>query len=178
MGARAQERGCCLWPPPPPSQHASSPALPPSYTSVSPSVPLRLHFLCPLIAPCPQLPSPCGSPTLSVTPYLCLPLLYSVTPSPPRLCPLSSLAPLALDGTAGAPRGCLGLPISPFPIVWTNSYPVSSAETWVDVFKRNSLGSKGKTNPNKATHHLETALVTKAGPSALTVLGPGCRDPS
>lgn len=32
----------------------------------------------------------------------------------------------------------------------------------MDVFKRNLLGSKGKTNPNKPAHPLETALVTKA----------------
>lgn len=58
-----------------------------------------------------------------------------------------------------APRGLL---ISAFLMVWTNSFPFSSVETWVDVFKRNSLGSKGKTNPNRAARHLETALVTKA----------------
>lgn len=46
----------------------------------------------------------------------------------------------------------------------------------MDVFKRNSLGSEWKTNPNKATRHLETALVTKAEPSALTALGLGCRN--
>lgn len=43
----------------------------------------------------------------------------------------------------------------------------------MDVFKRNSLGSKWKTNPNKAAHHLETALVTKAKPSTINALGPG-----
>ena len=43
----------------------------------------------------------------------------------------------------------------------------------MDVFKRNSLGSKWKTNPNKAAHHLETALVSKAKPSATTALGLG-----
>lgn len=43
----------------------------------------------------------------------------------------------------------------------------------MDVFKRNSLGSKWKTNPNKAAHHLETALVSKAKPSATAALGLG-----
>lgn len=156
---------------PSPSQHL--PPLPSSYTSVSPSVPSHLHFPSPLVTPHLSLPTPSEVPPLPQLPLISVPQSLLPLLSHHPLSP--STMPPREPGSSHTYSG--DLPITAFLMVWANSFPFSSAETWVGVFRRNSLGSRRKTNPNKAAHHLETAWVTEAELSALTTLGLGYRDP-
>lgn len=182
VGPGDQETGKTLqgYEPPSPQPQSQHPPLTALYVYLSlPLVsPPHPHCLCLLVTPYPQAPL---SSSLSLLLFRSLsPFSLALEPSAVHLLQWSRLGSLfscrAQQGLG--PQACPpGLPISAVLIVWTNSFPVSSVETtWVDVFKRNSLGSKWKTHPNKAAHHLETALVSKAKPSATAALGLGLRD--
>lgn len=143
-----------------------------SYAASSLSVPPS-PFSLPLGHPCPSVLPPLSPQS----PLISAPLSAPPSPLPASAKPTQRLGSSCTVQHGPGPHACPGPSHLCFPESLENSFPFSSVETWVDVFKRNLLGSKGKTNPNKAAHHLETALVTKVGPSALTVLGLGCREP-